>query len=66
MLCYSIFKESIVDVLRLTFNSNYQYGNLSIVSRKDDQGVQVFNVTFKYVYDVLQLKVFNFLTSSVI
>lgn len=65
-MCNSVFKESIVDVVRLTFNSNYQYGNLSIVSRKDDQGVQIFNVTFNYVYDVLQLKVFYFLTSSVI
>lgn len=63
--CSIISKDSVLEVGQISVSSNIPYGNLSIVSLRDDEGTQMFNSLFTIVYDVLKLKVFYFSTSPV-
>ena len=49
------FKDSLISVERMVFNSNMQYANFTISCLKDDKGAMLVNSTFQVVYDILKL-----------
>ena len=53
--CY-FFKDSLISVKKMTFNSNMQYANFKISCFKDDNGAMLVNSSFQYVYDILKIK----------